>query len=65
MVRLEMIYDPARATVDVSLDGKMLIRDYRGHTEYRDDLGIYFAVGSIGGSMASTIFGGLHFEIAG
>jgi hypothetical protein len=65
MVRLEMIYDPATVGADIFLDGRILIRDYRGHTEYRDDLGIYFAVGSVGGSMASTIFGGLHFEIAG
>ena len=40
-----------------------LIRDYTGHTEYRDDLGVLFGVGSIDGSMASAVFGGLHFEI--
>jgi hypothetical protein len=46
------------------VDGKILIRDYAGHTEYRDDdLGVYFALGSVDGSMASAVFGGLHFEI--
>ena len=63
LVRLEMAYDPARASATVSVDGETLIRDYAGHTEYRDDLGVFFGVGSLDGSMASTVFGGLHFEI--
>jgi serine/threonine-protein kinase len=64
MARLEMAYDPARASATVSVDGKALIRDYTGHTEYRvDDLGVYFGLGSLDGSMASAVFGGLHFEI--
>ena len=29
------------------MDGKTLIRDYTGHTEYRDDLSIFFGIGSI------------------
>jgi hypothetical protein len=46
------------------VDGETLIRDYPGHTEYReDDLGVCFALGSLDGSMASAVFGGLHFEI--
>jgi tRNA A-37 threonylcarbamoyl transferase component Bud32 len=63
LVRLEMAYDPRRATATVLVDGELLIRDYAGHTEYRDDLGVYFGVGSLDGTMASTVFGGLHFEI--
>lgn len=63
LLRLEMTYDPGRAAADLSVDDQVLIRDYRGHTEYRDDLGVYFGVGSIDGSMASAIFGGLHFEV--
>jgi hypothetical protein len=63
LVRLEMAYDPARASATVSVDGETLIRDYAGHTEYRDDLGVYFGLGSLDGSMASAVFGGLHFEI--
>jgi hypothetical protein len=63
LLRLEIVYDPARASAAVSLDGKVLIRDYTGHTEYREDLGVYLGVGSLDGSMASTVFGGLHFEI--
>jgi hypothetical protein len=63
LVRLEMAYDPARASATVSVDGETLIRDYAGHTEYRDDLGVYFAIGTLDGSMASAVFGGLHFEI--
>jgi tRNA A-37 threonylcarbamoyl transferase component Bud32 len=64
LVRLEMAYDPARASAIVTVDGETLIRDYAGHTEYRDDdLGVYFALGSLDGSMASAVFGGLHFEI--
>jgi serine/threonine-protein kinase len=64
LVRLEMAYDPARASATVSVDGETLIRDYPGHTEYReDDLGVCFALGSLDGSMASAVFGGLHFEI--
>ncbi len=63
LVRLEMSYNPIRATATVSVDGQILIRNYSGHTEYRDDLGVYFAVGSLDGSMASAVFGGLHFEI--
>jgi hypothetical protein len=64
LVRLEMAYDPARASATVSVDGETLIRDYAGHTEYRDDdLGVFFALGSLDGSMASAVFGGLHFEI--
>ena len=47
------------------MDGKTLIRDYTGFTEYRDDLGVIFAVGTVDGSMASTVFGGLRFEIPG
>lgn len=63
LVRLEMAYDPGRAAATVSVDGQVLIPDYAGHTEYRDDLGVYFAVGSLDGSMASAVFGGLRFEI--
>jgi hypothetical protein len=63
LVRLEMAYDPGRAAATISVDGQVLIRDYTGHTEYRDDLGVYFAVGSLDGSMASAVFGGLRFEI--
>jgi serine/threonine-protein kinase len=63
LVRLDMAYDPARASATVSLDGETLIRDYTGHTEYRDDLGVLFGIGSIDGSMASAVLGSLHFEI--
>jgi hypothetical protein len=63
LLRLEMVYDPVRAAATVSVDGRILIRDYTGHTEYRDDLGVYFGLGSVTGAMASAIFGGLHFEI--
>ena len=63
MLRLEMVYDPARAAADISVDGEVLIRRYAGHSEYREDLGVYFAVGSIDGSMGSAILGGLRFEI--
>jgi hypothetical protein len=59
-----MAYDPTRASATVSVDGETLIRDYTGHTEYRDDdLGVFFALGSLDGSVASAVFGGLHFEI--
>ena len=63
MVRLEMRYDAARKTADVSVDGKTFIRGYSGHLEYRDDLGVYLGVGSLDGSVASSVFGGLRFEI--
>ena len=63
LVRLEMSYDPARGAAQISVDGKILIRDYTGHTEYRDDLGVYFGIGTVDGAMASTVFGGIHFEI--
>jgi len=63
LLRLEMTYDPVRASATVSVDGTILIHDYTGHSEYRDDLGVYFGLGSIDGSMASAILGGLHFEI--
>ena len=63
MVRLEMAYDPARASATVSVDGETLIRDYAGHTEYRDDVGVYFGISSLDGSMASAVLAGLHFEI--
>jgi tRNA A-37 threonylcarbamoyl transferase component Bud32 len=63
LVQLEIAYDPARASATVSVEGETLIRDYTGHTEYRDDLGVLFGIGSIDGSMASAVLGGLHFEI--
>ena len=63
LVRLEMSYDPARGAAQISVDGKILIRDYTGHTEYRDDLGVYVGIGTIDGAMASTVFGGIQFEI--
>ncbi len=65
LVRLEMAYDPVRAAAALSVDGQILIRDYTGHTEYRDDLGVWFGIGSLDGSMASAVFGGLRFEILG
>jgi tRNA A-37 threonylcarbamoyl transferase component Bud32 len=65
LVRLEMQYDALRGSATVSVDGRTLIRDYAGHTEYRDDMGVFFAVGSIDGSMGSAVFGGLRFEIPG
>ncbi|HUM01442.1 MAG TPA: hypothetical protein VL084_04105, partial [Thermoanaerobaculia bacterium] len=65
LVRLEMAYDPVSARATVSVDGQILIRDYTGHTEYRDDLGVFFSIGRFEGSMASAIFGGLRFEILG
>jgi hypothetical protein len=58
-----MAYDPARASATVSADGETLIRDYAGTTEYRDDLGGFLGIGSLDGSMASAVFGGLRFEI--
>ena len=47
----------------MSVDGEVLVRDYTGHTQYRDDVGVFFGVHSVDGSMASAVFGGLHFEI--
>lgn len=65
LVRVEMIYDAARANASVSVDGQILIGGYSGHSEYRDDLGVFFAVGTIDGAVASAVFGGLRFEISG
>jgi len=65
MMRLEMAYDPVSARATVSVDGQILIRDYAGHTEYRGDHTVFFAVASKDGSMASAVFGGLRFEILG
>ena len=65
LVRLELSYDPVRAAADVSVDGRVLVRGHTGHAEYRDDVGVFFAIGSLDGSMASTVFGGLRFEILG
>jgi tRNA A-37 threonylcarbamoyl transferase component Bud32 len=63
LTRLEMAYDPVSARATVSVDGQILIRDYAGHTEYRGDHTVFFAVATTDGSMASAILGGLHFEI--
>jgi hypothetical protein len=63
LMRLEMAYDPVSARATVSVDGQILIRDYPGHTEYRGDHNVFFAVASVDGSMASAVLGGLHFEI--
>jgi hypothetical protein len=63
LMRLEMAYDPVSARATVSVDGQVLIRNYAGHTEYRGDHTVFFAVASVDGSMASAVFGGLHFEI--
>lgn len=63
LVRLEMVYDPGKRTAQISLNGNVLIRGYAGHAEYRDDLGVFFGVGTFDGSLASTLFGGLRFEI--
>ena len=65
LVRLEMAYNALTRTADVSLNGTTVIRGYSGHLEYRDDLGVYFGIGSMDGSMGSSIFGGLRFEILG
>jgi serine/threonine-protein kinase len=65
LMRLEMAYDPVSARATVSVDGQIFIRDYAGHTEYRGDHTVFFAVASMDGSMASAVFGGLHFEILG
>jgi hypothetical protein len=58
-----MAYDPVSARATVSVDGQVLIRDYAGHTEYRGGPSVFFAVNTADGSMASAVFGGLHFEI--
>jgi tRNA A-37 threonylcarbamoyl transferase component Bud32 len=63
LVRLEMAYDPVSARATVSVDGQILIRDYAGYSEYRGGEALSFAVASRDGSMASAVFGGLHFEI--
>ena len=65
LVRLEMAYDPVSARATVSVDGQILIRDYAGYSEYRGGQAVSFAVASKDGSMASAVFGGLHFEILG
>jgi hypothetical protein len=63
LMRLEMAYDPVSERATVSVDGRVLIRDYAGHTEYRGGPSVFFALDTADGSMASAIFGGLHFEI--
>lgn len=63
LMRLEMAYDAVSARATVSVDGEVLIRDYAGHTEYRGGPSVFFALDTADGSMASAIFGGLHFEI--
>jgi tRNA A-37 threonylcarbamoyl transferase component Bud32 len=63
LMRLEMAYDPVSARATISVDGQILIRDYAGHTEYRGGPSVFFAVDTADGSMASAVFGGLHFEI--
>lgn len=63
LLRLEITYDPNRAIAAVSVDGRVLIENYTGHTEYRDDLGVFVSVGTLDGSMASAVFSGLRFEI--
>jgi hypothetical protein len=65
LVRMEMIYDARRASATIALDGRRVVEDYKGHTEYRDDLGVFFGVHSVNGLEGSTIFGGLYFEIFG
>jgi hypothetical protein len=61
--RLEMVYDARLARATISVDDRVVIRDYTGTLEYREDLGVFFGMGSIDGTMASTVFGGLRFEI--
>jgi len=63
LMRLEMAYDPVSARATVSVDGQILIRDYAGHTEYREDHTVLFGIVTVDGSMASAVFAGLHFEI--
>jgi hypothetical protein len=61
--RLQMVYDARHAKATISVDDTIVIRDYAGHLEYRDDLGVFFGMGTVDGTMASSIFGGLRFEI--
>jgi hypothetical protein len=63
LMRLEMAYDPLSTRATVSVDGRILVRDYPGHTEYRSDPTVFFEVASTEGSMASAVLGDLHFEI--
>jgi hypothetical protein len=63
LIRLEVAYDAAQGCATVSVDGKVLIQNFTGNTEYRDDLGVFFSVGTLDGSMSSAVLGGLHFEI--
>lgn len=65
LVQLEMAYDPASARATVSVDGQVLVRDYAGHTEYRSDPSVFFALSRTDETMASAVFGGLRFEILG
>lgn len=40
--RYELVYDPGLASAVLSIDGKKVLRGYRGHSQFQEDWGVMF-----------------------
>jgi tRNA A-37 threonylcarbamoyl transferase component Bud32 len=61
--RYELVYDPGLGSATLSVDGKRVLTGYRGHTQFQEDLGVFFGVALYGGARARGTFQSVRFEI--
>ncbi len=61
--RYELIYDPGLGSAMLSVDGMQVLTGYRGHTQFQEDLGVFFGAALYGGWRARGTFQSVRFEI--
>jgi len=61
--RYEMRYDPGLQSAELWVDGQRMLRGYRGHSQYQDNMGVTFGVGAYKGRRGVASFKSVRFEI--
>jgi len=61
--RYEMRYDPGLQSAELWMDGQRILRGYRVHSQYQDNMGVTFGVNAYKGRRGVAAFKSVRFEI--
>jgi tRNA A-37 threonylcarbamoyl transferase component Bud32 len=61
--RYELRYDPSLQSAELWIDGIKRVEDYRGLSQFQDDMGLFFGAGSYKNDRGAGSFQSVRFEI--
>jgi ribosomal protein S16 len=62
--KYELRFDPGLQTADLWVDGEKRVTRYPGHTQFQDDMGLFFGAGPYQSPLGLASFLSLRFEIS-